>query len=128
MGAREIKRLLVFFGLLAPAIACESIYVPPCAIGNEYEQIFIGTATETLSTGEFRFSVEEPLKGIPQDAKVINAGPGPCMIPYQIGSRYLMLLKSVQEPEGKFSFSTGESAETATDSIDFFARSPGAES
>lgn len=108
--------------LPAHAIACESVYVPPCALGNDYQRIFVGTATEKLNTGEFRFSIEEPLKGITQDTKQINVGPGPCLIPYKIGTRYLMLLRDFQGPNGTFNLSYAEPVESAADSIDFFRK------
>ncbi len=82
-------RLLPFFAIAEQALACESVYIPPCALGSWADQIFVGTALSDKVP--FRFKVEEPLKGIAADVKEIEVAPGACGEGYSVGDRYLIL-------------------------------------
>jgi Carboxypeptidase regulatory-like domain len=114
-----MSRFLVFFGVLAQGLACESVYVPLCEMGGQSDQVFVGTATEERTgSGTFLFRVDEPLKGIAPGTKEVEVGPGPCGIGYQIGARYLI---ASRHADGlSHGFSSGEPAEDAAPSVDFF--------
>lgn len=113
-------KFLAFLGALAHALACESIYVPPCEVGDRSDQIFVGTAIgEQKAFGTFRFRIDEAFKGIAPSTREIEVGPGACKAGYQEGRQYLVL---VQHQSGVriVGYTLGELAEDAVQSIDFF--------
>lgn len=111
-------RLLVFLVAL-PAIACDAVYIPPCAMGAWSDQTFVGTVVEARA-GEamFVFRIDEPFKGLAPGTKEIEVGPGACGSGYQPGAQYLILSHHVDgAPVGS---SIGEPVEQASQSIAVF--------
>ena len=113
-------KFLAFLGALAHALACESIYVPPCEVGNHNDQIFVGTSIgEPTAFGTFRFRIDEALKGIPPGTREIEVGSGACEVGYQEGRQYLVLGHH-RSGERAAGYTLGERVEDATLSIAFF--------
>lgn len=87
-------RFLISLVAVIPALACDSVYVPPCEMGAWSDQIFVGTVVEARPTeAKYVFHVDEPFKGVAPGTKEIEVGPGPCMSGYEPGTQYLILAR-----------------------------------
>ncbi len=114
-------KFLAFLGALARAFACESVYVPPCELGSQNDQVFVGTAIEERTgSGTFRFRIDEALKGIAPDTKEVEVGRGPCLDGYELGTQYLILVHHIEGDPSTAGFTRGEPLENATESIALF--------
>src|SRR5579872_4076858 len=85
----------LLFALVLPLIVhgCECAYAPVCSRVNRTPVIFVGTVLNAGPDGKgpFRFSIDEAFKGIPPGTKEIDIQPGPCIAPYQVHEKWLML-------------------------------------
>src|SRR5260221_283468 len=92
-------RLLLAFCIPLLAGGCDCGYAPVCSRVNRTPVIFVGTVLSAgpQEQGPFRFSIEEPFKGIKREVKEIEIHAGLCVAGYRRGKQYLILATRFDE-------------------------------